>query len=1226
MIKSVKYATAILCVIAISFSYMPFLSSTYALPYDIATKMAFDDADNSYNGGNGLIIPNDVGTASLSWVEGPILASYVSMYKQHGDSTYLNKFISQADQVLDLRDSVRGKSDYRGQSVPAWPAATRFTSGTTTLLDANGIPTLEVRSSLLFDSSENELKVSPGTSPNTFKLEAYTRVESVTAGGLHSASVNSTGRLWNAGNNYYNQLAFGTTYQTSPVPADGTINYFDALDLIQSASAGEFHTLGLKTNGTVLAWGYNAYGQLGEGTTANRSSAVPVDGLKDVSQIAAGYYHSLALKADGTVWSWGNNNSGQLGDNSLVNRTTPVQVGSLSDVIAIAAGGYHSLALKADGTVWTWGSNQVGQLGDGTISDRLMPVQVGMLSDVSGISGGLGHSLAVKRDGTAWSWGGNGDGQLGDGTTVSSSTPVQVSSLNGITQVSAGGFHSLALKSDKTVWSWGANDVGQLGDGTTTQRLNPVQVAGLTANAVAAGKQHNMAVTYDYRAAAWGRNDYGQLGNGSNINVGFPVTFANMERSDTFDNLTMDPTSPNYAVTQVRAGAHCSFDGMTNGISVKDLSSASPLPSRNPVNALTSFVPQRMSFPVLTGLLTYPMAAFARVVYETPALNGDPTYKAAADRFLQAAWDAASSHDYQWVENANGEGWYIYPKGAPMFVDGSENQFNHYLSLGKTYVELAQIPGPRQAEAQNKATRMANRFKNDLTWNPDNDSYVWTYYPKQSATYAGWDERTGSTVNHEYSSCWTAAQNVNYISYAGIEVDFAALAYDAGIVFDDKDMQRFAHTFTRNILTYDASGLPKLYYGIDGSAGLAPAIQEVFATQWLKTAPWDDVLFHMYRKLYDARPAVVSLAHPTHFNEYARIAATKGKIWTWGNNYSGQLGDGTTTHRATADDLSLQGGTQISSGEFHTLALTADGTVSAWGSNDYGQVGDGTTTSRSAPIAVNALTDVISVKAGHYHSLALKSDGTVWSWGSNNSGQLGDGTTTHRSSPVQVAGLSNIVMIAAGGFHSFALKADGTLWAWGSNTAGQLGDGSTIDRVTPVQVAGISNILAVDASIAHSMALKKDGTVWTWGANGSGQLGNGTTSSRSTPVQVAGLAQVTAIAAGGYHSVALKSDGTVRAWGANDKGQLGDGTAVNRLTPVHTSSLTDVKTIGAGMYHSLAATFGAGDVWAWGDNSYGQLGDGTTTNRSLPVQAIGVSGIMRVEGGAYSTAALQYSR
>lgn len=193
-------------------------------------------------------------------------------------------------------------------------------------------------------------------------------------------------------------------------------------------------------------------------------------------QVAAGDYHSLALKSDGTVWAWGYNVCGQLGDGTTTSKTTPVQVFGLTGITAIAGGGYHSLALKSDGTVWAWGDNGYGQLGDGTITQRIAPVQVYGLTGITTIAAGNCHSLALKSNGTVWAWGWNGYGQLGDGTTTDKITPVQVSCLTGITTIAAGGISSLALKSDGTVWAWGDNYFGQLGDGTRTDRKIPVTV------------------------------------------------------------------------------------------------------------------------------------------------------------------------------------------------------------------------------------------------------------------------------------------------------------------------------------------------------------------------------------------------------------------------------------------------------------------------------------------------------------------------------------------------------------------------------------------------------------------------------------------------------------------------------------------------------------------------------------------------------------------------------
>jgi alpha-tubulin suppressor-like RCC1 family protein len=245
--------------------------------------------------------------------------------------------------------------------------------------------------------------------------------------------------------------------------------------------------------------------------------------------------------------------------------------------------------------------------------------------------------------------------------------------------------------------------------------------------------------------------------------------------------------------------------------------------------------------------------------------------------------------------------------------------------------------------------------------------------------------------------------------------------------------------------------------------------------------------------------------------------------------------------------------------------------VWAWGENISGQLGDGTTANLSTPVQVSGLSGLQAIAAGGAHSLALKADGTVWAWGDNSYDQLGDGTTfIDRNTPAQVSSLSGVKAIAAGGAYSLALKADGTVWAWGEIISGQLGDGTTANRSTPVQVSGLSGVKAIAAGDVHSLALKADGTVWAWGDNSHDQLGDGTTTNRNTPVQVSSLSGVKAIAAGRVHSLALKEAGTVWAWGDNSYDQLGRGTTIRRGTPVLVSGLSGVKAIAAGYNHSLA--------------------------------------------------------
>ena len=358
-----------------------------------------------------------------------------------------------------------------------------------------------------------------------------------------------------------------------------------------------------------------------------------------------------------------------------------------------------------------------------------------------------------------------------------------------------------------------------------------------------------------------------------------------------------------------------------------------------------------------------------------------------------------------------------------------------------------------------------------------------------------------------------------------------------------------------------------------------------------------------------------------------------GLILAAGNNTRGQLGDGTMTpsHRSdydliTSDQVFM---TAVTAGSNHVLALSVDGTVWTWGMNDHGQLGDDTLNDRGVVAAVvvpnvwqgdkiveyRPLDRVIATAAGPHHSLALLADGTVVAWGANDRGQLGDGTTDDRHTPVPVLSpegpglLSDIIALSTGNASSVALRADGTVWGWGSNDHGELGDGTKTDRPRPVQ-AGVTRVVAVSSRGPHTLALIADGTLRSWGSNLHGELGDNTSDERPFPARVKGyagadsLTDVIAIAAGAHYSLALRADGRVWSWGNNHHGQLGDGTTNTRRTPVPVSgssgSLMGITSIAAGAVHALALQ-GAGRVFGWGWNRAGELGDGTETERLLPV-------------------------
>ena len=260
-------------------------------------------------------------------------------------------------------------------------------------------------------------------------------------GGSHSIALKADGTVWTWGYNDSGQLGDNsTTAKSTPAQVSG-------LSGILSISGGARHSMALKSDGTVWAWGRNVEGQLGDGTAAaGRLTPVQVSGLTGVVEISAGFWHSLARKSDGTVWAWGLNSDGQLGDGGITNSNTPVQVTGLTGALAISAGDAHSLAAKADGTAWAWGGNGFGRLGDGTTTDRLTPVQVSGLTNVVAVAAGKTHSLALISGGTVSAWGYNAYGQLGDGTFTDSHTPTTVSGLTDAVAIATGEFHSLATQ------------------------------------------------------------------------------------------------------------------------------------------------------------------------------------------------------------------------------------------------------------------------------------------------------------------------------------------------------------------------------------------------------------------------------------------------------------------------------------------------------------------------------------------------------------------------------------------------------------------------------------------------------------------------------------------------------------------------------------------------------------------------------------------------------------
>ena len=339
----------------------------------------------------------------------------------------------------------------------------------------------------------------------------------------HVLGIKSDGSLWAWGENEYGQLGDGSTIESStPILIDSTSTW-------TAIAAGKFHSMAVKSDGSFWAWGYNDSGQLGNGVEAARKLfPVQVETDNNWFAMAAGGGHSLAVKSDGSLWAWGNNEDGQLGigEDSIKIQQSPVRIGEDNDWSSVAAGGGysrydgHSLALKNDGSLWAWGYNHYGQLGNGLggsiwLYNKYSPVRIGEDSDWAVVVAGNSHSLALKKDGSLWSWGANSSGQLGigDESITESFSPVRVGEDNDWVTVVAGASHNLAIKNDGSLWAWGANRQGQLGNGLggiwSDNEYAPILIGEDNDWAVvAAGASHSLALKNDGSLWVWGDTTY----------------------------------------------------------------------------------------------------------------------------------------------------------------------------------------------------------------------------------------------------------------------------------------------------------------------------------------------------------------------------------------------------------------------------------------------------------------------------------------------------------------------------------------------------------------------------------------------------------------------------------------------------------------------------------------------------------------------------------------------
>ncbi len=345
----------------------------------------------------------------------------------------------------------------------------------------------------------------------------------ITAGSSHSLIIKNDGTLWAWGGNVYGELGDGTYIsKNTPIQIGSDNNWKDV-------KAGAHHTIAIKNDGSLWSWGRNYSGELGDGTNIDKNTPTQIgtdnNWFKIFSKISG---HSLAQKNDGTLWAWGSNNSGQLGDGTNINKNVPILIQTVNIWDKIVPGNYHNVSIKTDGTLWAWGNNTYGQLGNSTNTDSYIPNQIGTDTDWKEVTVGYFHTVAIKNNGTLWAWGSNYTGQLGNGlsgSNFSTNSPTQIGTATNWDKIDSGLQHTIAIKTDGTLWGWGWNYTGQIGNGNLIDQDQPIQVGTLTNwEKISVGDITSFALQNNNTLWAWGANGVGELGDGTNTSSEIPIS------------------------------------------------------------------------------------------------------------------------------------------------------------------------------------------------------------------------------------------------------------------------------------------------------------------------------------------------------------------------------------------------------------------------------------------------------------------------------------------------------------------------------------------------------------------------------------------------------------------------------------------------------------------------------------------------------------------------------
>jgi alpha-tubulin suppressor-like RCC1 family protein len=805
--------------------------------------------------------------------------------------------------------------------------------------------------------------IQEGSAGGTYTAFPSTPTSATSATSRATYTAPSTG-----GGKTYHVIATSTA--DSSVRATATIR---VLGVWTSVAAGDHHTVGVKSDGTLWAWGNNYYGQLGDGTTINRLRPVRIGAEQNWVSVSAGADYTVAIKNEGqgrSLYAWGANAYGQLGDGTFTDRNAPVRIGVNFEWTAVSARGHHTVAIKHDGTLWAWGDNTFGQVGDG--GGTVQPVRTEIIArDQNGtafplrwstVSAGTGHTLAIATNGMLWAWGRNDAGQLGVNDTNPRLVPARVGSDNDWLDVDGGGAHSVGIRrsavgaTQGNLWVWGDNSERQLGGASGTSSLVPIQLGlDTTWVRVFAGESHTMAVNANQTLWGWGRNARGELG----------------------------------------------LAQSTSGIE------PTPVQLGNQNNRLFFSADSGFAHTVLLTADGRLLVSGANASGEVG--NGDVAAKVApvqvsgavtnwADASLAAGWDhsaAITSGGALWTWGSNaygqlGDGTRV-DRDVPVQIPAGAGLTWQTVSAGEAHTVAIRSDGRVFTWGDNSLGQLGRALGANGERCPAAPSLCGAPTSGEIPQFLGFDPWVGVAAgashtvaitrdgslwawgNNEFGQVGNGAASIRepvpvlverYLStpYGGPSRKWIAVAAAGDHTLGIKELyDGSVRTFT--VWAWGRNDVGQVGDGTQGSR--SSPVQIGTAVNWRSVSAG----FH-----------------------HSFATNSMGELWRWGSNLAGQLGIGPDPIALAPVRSDAASWTSAWGGGSHSVGIMQDGTLWTWGRNNAGQLGNGTTVDRLIPVQIGVGSTWATAAAGLGHTLAVRSGGSLWAWGNNDVGQLGDGT------------------------------------------------------------------------------------------------------------------------------------------------------------------------------------------------------------------------------------------